>query len=132
MGSYLSIIILNINGLNASNQKTKTGWMDIKTRPVYMLSTRDPTQTKGHIQTETEGLEKDISCKLRPKEHRSGNTHIRQNRLWNKDSDKRQRGHYIMIKWSIQEDINNYKYICTQHRNTSICKTNAKKYERGN
>ena len=28
-----------------------------------MLSTRDPPQNKGHIQTESEGLEKDISCK---------------------------------------------------------------------
>ena len=26
----------------------------------------------------------------------------------------------------------NYKYICTQHRSTTICKTNANKYERGN
>ena len=25
---------------------------------LYMLSTRDPPQTKGHIQTESEGLEK--------------------------------------------------------------------------
>ena len=33
-----------------------------------MLSTRDPPQNKGHIQTESEGLEKDISRKWRPKE----------------------------------------------------------------
>ena len=63
MGSYLSIVTLNINGLNAPKQKTKTGWMDTKTRPLYMLSTRDPPQKTGHIQTETEGLEKDIPCK---------------------------------------------------------------------
>ena len=50
------------------NQKTKTGWKDTKTGPLYMLSTRDPPQTKGHIQIESEGLEKDISCKWRPKE----------------------------------------------------------------
>ena len=30
--------------------------MDIKTRPLYLLSTRDPPQKKGHIQTESEGL----------------------------------------------------------------------------
>ena len=30
---------------------------------LYMLSTRDPPQNKGHIQTESEGLEKDIPCK---------------------------------------------------------------------
>jgi len=34
--------------------------MDTKTRPLYMLSTRDPPQNRGHIQTESEGLEKDI------------------------------------------------------------------------
>ena len=27
---------------------------------------------------------------------------------------------------------NNYKFICTQHRSTAICKANANKYERGN
>ena len=32
--------------------------MDTKTRPVYMLSTRDPIQTQAHIQTEREGMEK--------------------------------------------------------------------------
>ena len=32
-----------------------------------MLLTRDSPQNKGHIQTETEGLEKDISYKWRPK-----------------------------------------------------------------
>ena len=33
-----------------------------------MLSRRDPPQNKGHIQTESERLEKDISHKQRPKE----------------------------------------------------------------
>ena len=45
------------------NQKTKTGRMDTKTRPLYMLLTRDPPQNKGHIQTQSEGPEKDIPCK---------------------------------------------------------------------
>ena len=57
--------------------KTKTGLMDTKTRPLYMLSTRDPPQNKGHILTESEGLEKNISCKWGPKESRSSHTHIR-------------------------------------------------------
>ena len=34
-----------------------------KTRPLHMLSTRDPHQNKGHIQTESEELDKDIPCK---------------------------------------------------------------------
>ena len=36
-------------------------WLNgYNTRPLYMLSTRDPPQNKGHVQTESEGLEKDI------------------------------------------------------------------------
>ena len=42
--------------------------MDPKTRPIYMLSTRDPLQTYGHIQTESEGMEKDTACKWKSKE----------------------------------------------------------------
>ena len=48
-----------------------------KARPLYMLSTRDPPQNKGHKQTESEGLEKNTSRKRRPKESRSRNTHTR-------------------------------------------------------
>ena len=33
------------------------------TRPLYMLSTREPPRNNGHIQTESEGLEKDIPHK---------------------------------------------------------------------
>ena len=39
-------------------------------------------------------------------------------------------GHYIVIKGSIQED--DITIICNQHRSTTICKTNANKYEKGN
>ena len=48
-----------------------------KTKPLHMLSTKDPPHNKGHRQTESEGLEKDISCKWRLKERRTSNTHIR-------------------------------------------------------
>ena len=48
-----------------------------KKKPLYMLSTREPPQNRGHIQTESEGMEKDIPHKYTPKESRSSNTHIR-------------------------------------------------------
>ena len=41
-------------------------------------------------------------------------------------------GHYIMIKGSIQEEDITIIYICTQHGSTTVCKTNANKYERRN
>ena len=40
-------------------------------------------------------------------------------------------GHYIMIKGSIQEE-GITKYLCTQHRSTSIHKTNINKHKRRN
>ena len=76
MGSYI-LITLNVNGLNAPTKRQRLAEWIKKTRPLHMLSARDPPQNKGHIQTESEGLEKNISCKLRPKESRSHNTHIR-------------------------------------------------------
>ena len=66
MGSYLSIITLNINGLNAPTKRQRLAEWIQKQDPyiyIYMLSIRDPPQNKGHIQTESEGLEKDFPCK---------------------------------------------------------------------
>ena len=37
--------------------------MDTKTRPLYMLLIRDPPQIQGHMQTENEGLERDLPGK---------------------------------------------------------------------
>ena len=41
--------------------------MDTKTRSVYMMPTKDPLQTYGHIQTESEGMKKDISMQIEMK-----------------------------------------------------------------
>ena len=62
-GSYLSIITLNVNGLNAPIKRQKLAEWIQKQDPLYILSTRDSPQNKGHIQTESEGLEKDIPRK---------------------------------------------------------------------
>ena len=62
MGSYSSIITLNVNGLNAPTKDKD--WMNgYKNKTLYMLSTRDKPLNKGHIQTKSEGLAKDIPCK---------------------------------------------------------------------
>ena len=69
-----------------------------------MLSTRDPPQSEGHIQTESQRLEKDI-----PHKYRDQNKAIVailipdkidfQRKAVQKDKE----GHYIMIKGLIQK-----------------------------
>ena len=65
-----------------------------------MLSTRDPPQNKGHIQTESEGLGKNISCREQKK---AGVTIVISDKMdfkikaVNRDKE----GHYTMIKRSI-------------------------------
>ena len=46
--SYLSIITLNVNGLNAPTKRQNLAEWIQKIRPLYMLSTRDPPQNKAH------------------------------------------------------------------------------------
>ena len=62
-GSYLSIIILNVNGFNAPTKRQRLAEWIQKQDPLYMLSTSDLLQNKVQVPTESEGLEKDIPCK---------------------------------------------------------------------
>ena len=58
---------LKCKWVECPNQKAKSGRMDTNKRPLYMLLTRDPPQNKGHIQTESEGLEKRYSTQIETK-----------------------------------------------------------------
>ena len=77
-----------------------------------MLSRRDPPQNKGHIQTESEGLQKDIPCKQRPKRKQEQQYSYQIKWTLKQGCEKTQR-------WTLHNDqkinprrrYNNYKYI---------------------
>ena len=106
--------------------------MQTKTRPLYIWSTRDPPQNKGHIQTESEGCKKIFHAN--GDQNKAGVTIFISDKInfEIKTMIRDKEGHYIMIKRSIQEADIRIKYICTQHRSPSIHKANANKYKRGN
>ena len=69
--THLSIT-LNINGLNVPIKRQKvTEWMK-KATPIRMLPTSDSIQTyrHRHVQIESEGIEKHLSCKWKGKNAR--------------------------------------------------------------
>ena len=70
-----------------------------------MLSTKDSPQNKGHIQTESEGLEKDISQNGVQKKARLAILLADKIDFEIKAMKRDKEGPYIMIKGSIQEDI---------------------------
>ena len=63
-----------------------------------MLSTRDPPQNKGHIQTENEGLEKNTSCNGDQKKARMAILISDKIDFKIKAVKRDKEGHYIMIK----------------------------------
>ena len=98
-----------------------------------MLSTRDPPQNKGHIQTKSEGLEKIFHANRDQK--KAGIAILISDKIDFKIKNvKRDKKRMLHNDQRINPRIryNNYKYICNQHKSTAICKANANTYERGN
>ena len=60
-GSYISIITLNVNGLNAP---TETGWLGgYKNKTHIYVVYKNPPQIDGYIEIESKRMGGSISCK---------------------------------------------------------------------
>ena len=64
LNSQISILILNLNGLNAP--KTQTGKLNKKSKPVGTLYP-DPSHKQGHTKTQSKALVEDLPIKWRAK-----------------------------------------------------------------
>ena len=76
--------------------------MDAKSRPLYMLPTRDPSQNKEQIHTESEGLKKIFHTNRDQKKAAILISDKIDFEIKAMKGDKE--GHYIMIKGSVQEE----------------------------
>ena len=95
-----------------------------------MLSTRDPPKNKGHIQTESEGWKKIFQ--VNGEQKKAGVTMLMSDKIDLEIKAVKRRTLHNDQRINPKRRYNNYKYICTQHRSTTICKANVNKYERGN
>ena len=132
-GSYLSIITLNVNGLNAPTKRERLAqWIQkqdpyicclqeihLKPRDTYRLKVKGWKKIfHANGYQKKAGVAILISDKI---DFEIKAMKKRQRRTLHNDQRINPRGTY-----------NNYKYICTEHRSTTICKANANKNERGN
>ena len=110
-GSYLSIITLNVNGLNAPTKRQRLVEWKQKQNPYICCLQETHLKTTDTYRLKVKGWKKIF--------HANGNQKKAGVAIFISDkidfktkAVKRDKGHYIMIKGSIQEE-ENYNYICT-------------------
>ena len=132
IGTYIAIITLNVNGLNAPTKRHRlVEWIQ-KQDPYICCLQETHFRPRDTYRLKVKGWKKILHANGNQK--KAGVAILISDKMDFKintiTGDKE--GHYIMIKGSIQEKINNCKYLCTQHRSTSIHKANANSHKRGN
>ena len=132
-GSYLSIITLNVNGLNAPIKRQRLAEWIKKQDPSICCLQETHLKTRDTYRLKVKGWKKIYHANRDQKKARVAIFISDKIKLQNKGCEKRQRRTlHNDQRINPRRRYNNYKYICTQHRSTTICKANANKYERGN
>ena len=71
--SHITILNLKCKQAKCPNQKTQTGKLDKKSRPIRFLHSGDPSHMQRHTQTQNNGMEEDLLNKWREKNKKQKN-----------------------------------------------------------
>ena len=133
MGSYLSIITLNINGLNAPAKRQRLAEWIQKQDPYICGLQETHLKTRGTYRLKVKGWKKMFHANGDQK--KAGVAILISDKIdfEMKAMKKDEEGHYIMIKGSIQEeDITIINIYAPNIGALQYVRQNANKYERGN
>ena len=133
MGSYLSIITLNVNGFNAPTKGQRLAEWIQKQDPYICCLQETYLKPRDTYRLKVKGWKKIFHANGDQK--KAGVAILISDKI-----DFERKGHGKRQRRTLHNDqrsnprrrYNNYKYICNQRRSTTICKANVNKYERGN
>ena len=131
IGTYISIITLNVNGLNAPTKRHRLAkW--IQKQDLYICCLQETHfRPKDTFRLKVRGWKNIFHAN--GKQKKSGVAIIIADKIDHKIKTitRDKEGHYIMIKGiNPRGRHNNCKYLCTQHRSTSMHKTNTNRRKR--
>ena len=131
IGTYISIITLNVNGLNAPTKRHRLAEWIQKQDPYICCLQETHFRPKDTYRLKVRGWKNIFHAN--GKQKKAGVAILISDKIDLKEYYKRL-GRTLHNDQGInpRRRHNNYKYICIQHRSSAICKTNANKYERGN
>ena len=125
-GPYLSLITLNVNGLNAPTKRKRLAEWIQRQDPYICCLQETHLKIRDTYRPKVKGWKKMF--------HTNGDQKkagvailISDKILSNIGCEKRQRRTLHNDQRINPRRYNNYKYICTQHRSSAICKANANK-----
>ena len=130
IGTYISIITINANGLNAPTKRHRLAeWIQKQDR--YICCLQDPHfRPRDTYRLKVRGWKKLYHANGNQK--KAGVAILISDKIHFKIKiiTRDKEGHYIMI--SPRRRYNNCKFLCSQQRSTSIHKANANSHKRGN
>ena len=130
-GSYLSIITLNVNRLNASIKRQRLAEWIQKQDPYICCLQGTHLKSRGTYRLKVTDWKKIFHANADQKKARVA-IFISDKIDFEVKAMKRDKDIHNDQRINPRKKYSNYKYICTQYGSTTICKANDNKYERRN